>query len=213
DSAITDGAQPLPLTTAASAAPSDDAVAETSPDGPPSQELEVRQIDPADLDADSERQAVATKIGRRKPITEPEVLPPVGETVPVDELEKAAAEADRGFRKGIRPSGKPGGKRTRKPTPIAGAGAYSFVASEGESDGAGKPAVERADTAVPPRRRRYPQTSPGRRKSAAAGRGGEGGDRARRDTPTRRAMQFGERYLTNRSLDKLILDYLARRPR
>jgi hypothetical protein len=205
--ATTDQAAPLPLTAPVGAAATDP-VPEPPTDDVPSGEMVVTEISEEDLDIDSEREAVRTKIGRRKPTTAPEVVPPVGDAVPVAELEKAAEEADRGFYRGIQPTGtseRGTGKRARKPTPLAGAGAYRFVANEGEGGERPEPEPEPADTGAPPRRRRYPQTSPGRRKAALERANAE----AERRAAAGRRLQFGERFMSNRSLDKIILEHLS----
>jgi hypothetical protein len=141
----------------------------------------------------------------------------VGSSVPVDVLERAAAEAERDFYEGFQHSARTDAvaKRQRKPTPFHGAGTYRYVAGE-----EGPPASQRVEAAgpesvAPPRKRRYPQTSPGRRKTGRTdSSAGAGGESERRDgaRPGRggSGLQFGERFLTNRTLDEVILEFLSR---
>lgn len=159
----------------------------------------------------AEDEANQTRPGRRQPATDPEVVPPVGSAVPVDVLERAAAAAEREFYREIQPDkqGKVGGNRPRKPTPLHGAGTYRYVASEGDAPKGALASDAAPESIAPPRKRRYPQTSPGRRK-ARGSRSGAGRPDGARSSQDGAGLQFGERFLTNRSLDEVILDFLSK---
>jgi len=208
---VADRAEPLPLTTAVRGGPAVAGAAVPPVDEAPPREPEVTESDAADAEIDEEREAVRTQIGRRKPTTQPEVVPPVGSSVPVELLEKAAEEAERGFYRGIQPTSKddPSGaaRRPRKPTPIAGAGSYRILASAAEASALPDTEAQPAEPNAPPRKRRYPQTSPGRRQEAAARAATEAENL---EEGAARRLQFGERFLTNRTLDKIILEVLSR---
>jgi hypothetical protein len=64
---------------------------------------------------------------------------------------------------------------------------------------AGSPPAE-----PPPRKRRYPQTNPGRQRASQRGFGAQ-----RAGDGTAAATSFGARFVTARSLDQVILEVLA----
>ena len=135
----------------------------------------------------------------------------------LDALEHAAAAAEAGFLKGTRPQPPrpaPSGDGVRKATPPV-AGSYRFVgkqASELPTPPAASP------QAVPPaRKRRYVETNPGRLRADQRGawveQDGEGAE-GEAGTPGVDRIPlpagFGARFITDRSLDEVILEFLAK---
>jgi hypothetical protein len=214
----------LPVPSTAQAPPEDGAAAAAdrpppAPDLPPVPDLPAPPTPPTPptppaaiaAPAAPPRPPVPRPRRKRAPTTEPEVLPPADEPVSVDELERAAAEADEDFYRELVPDAaeKATGGRERRPTPIR-AGTYSYIADDARRpDGRDRPAE--VAPAAPPRKKRFPQTSPGRRRTGAAAAGGASASSAEAGSAEAAGRKpFGARFVSERPLDEVILEFLAR---
>jgi hypothetical protein len=129
----------------------------------------------------------------------------------IDALERAAATADAGFLREVKTPPRPiPAAATRKATPPT-AGSYRIV-SKGPEPSSTPPAGG-PPGAPPPRKRRYPQTNPGRLRADGRGKGagpaGEGGDAGGLGVgPLPMPGGFGARFISERSLDEVLLELL-----
>ena len=184
-------------------------------------DLEPESLEGQVPDVEPEGASVAIDVDDSAPGAPPE--PGAGRAASAEALEQVAVEAEQDFVRALGARTVVARPRSHRPTPPRpapprapgpGSGNYSLVGKQADEvvdtvPGAGSPEA-------PPRRRRFPQTSPGRSSNelraaleAAEGAaqndgGGEEGSGAlgSRD-------QFGARFVSNRRLDEVVAEVLA----